>query len=238
MEGRPKAWPAVLFVAVVLSLAGLATVGPGFVSTPVPPAERPEVAQPSTDPSPVAVATPGAEGATSPSARIFDQLFLILSVLIGLAVAAVLGYLAYRGIRILLVERVQRREIESRRAEQPTDPDREAEQLQGAVRAGLADLDDGGDPRRAVIACWLRLEQVAAASGAGRLVGDTPADLVARLLARHRVAGSALEQLASAYRQARYAPAQVAEELATRARQALREIAAELGAPTGGTVAR
>ncbi len=55
-----------------------------------------------------------------------------------------------------------------------------------AVDAGLADLDDG-DPRAAVIACWVRLEEAAAAAGTPREPGDTPGELVLRLLAGHQV---------------------------------------------------
>ena len=83
-------------------------------------------------------------------------------------------------------------------------------------------------PRRAVIACWLRLEHAAAGSGTPRLAADTTADLVARLLAVHKVGEPALGRLAGAYRQARYAPHEVDESLRDTARRALAEVDAEL----------
>ncbi|WP_433541654.1 DUF4129 domain-containing protein [Streptosporangium sandarakinum] len=101
-------------------------------------------------------------------------------------------------------------------------------EIRAALRAGLADLDAGGDPRRAVIACWLRLEHAAAGAGTPRLASDTPAELVARLLAGHRVGEPALNRLAAAYRLARYAPHEVTGSLRAEARAALAEVDAEL----------
>ncbi|MFF0309776.1 DUF4129 domain-containing protein [Streptosporangium sp. NPDC004379] len=101
-------------------------------------------------------------------------------------------------------------------------------EIRAALRAGLADLDAGGDPRRAVIACWLRLEHAAAGAGTPRMAADTPAELVARLLAGHRVGGPALDRLAAAYRRARYAPHEVTVSLRAEARAALAEVDAEL----------
>ena len=61
-----------------------------------------------------------------------------------------------------------------------------AEDVVAALDAGLADLSDtDADPRRAVIACWVRLEQAAAAAGTPAQPGDSPTDLVARLLHEH-----------------------------------------------------
>ncbi|GAA4084897.1 DUF4129 domain-containing protein [Nonomuraea soli] len=96
------------------------------------------------------------------------------------------------------------------------------ELVRAAVRAGLQELDAGDDPRKAVIACWLRLEHEAAEAGAPRLVGDTPEELVARLLADHDE--DALRRLMGAYHLARYAPHEVSEELRSAARRALQQL--------------
>ncbi|MFI6818133.1 DUF4129 domain-containing protein [Nonomuraea sp. NPDC050328] len=110
----------------------------------------------------------------------------------------------------------------------PAVRDEAGEQARAAVRAGLAELDAEGDPRRAVIACWLRLERAAAEAGVPRLATDTPGDLVTRLLAglpsSAGVDGAALERLYDAYRQARYAPHEVPEALRTTARAALAQV--------------
>src|SRR5262249_35437498 len=60
--------------------------------------------------------------------------------------------------------------------------------VRAAVDEGLHGLDESdADPRRAIIACWVRLEQAAAAAGTSRAAGETSTDLVARVLAGHRV---------------------------------------------------
>src|SRR6266545_35995 len=55
-------------------------------------------------------------------------------------------------------------------------------------------------------------------------------DLVAKLLAEQRVSGAVLDRFATVYRQARYAPHEVGTELRDEARQALRQLDAELAA--------
>jgi hypothetical protein len=115
------------------------------------------------------------------------------------------------------------------------DPD-QARRLRAAIDEGLSELaETDADPRRAVIACWVRLERAAAAAGTGREPGDTSSDLVGRVLARHRVSREVLATLAALYREARFAPHDVPPSTRDRARAALRQIRDELGAArTGG----
>ncbi|GIH09953.1 hypothetical protein Rhe02_80200 [Rhizocola hellebori] len=81
-----------------------------------------------------------------------------------------------------------------------------AAEVVAAVEAGLLELDESDtDPRRAVIACWVRLERAAAAAGTPREPGDTSTDLVLRLLGSHRLSEHVLTAFADLYRQARYA---------------------------------
>ncbi|MFB9884283.1 DUF4129 domain-containing protein [Planobispora siamensis] len=112
-------------------------------------------------------------------------------------------------------------------------PQETRREVRRALHAGLAGLDTDDDPRRAVIACWLRLERAAAAAGTPRTAADTPADLVARLLAAHRVGQGALDRLAQAYRRARYSPHEVDDSLREQARRALTRVDAELAAVSG-----
>lgn len=110
-----------------------------------------------------------------------------------------------------------------------------AEEVVAALDAGLIDLSDADlDPRRAVIACWLRLEQAAAAAGTPRQATDTPTDLVTRLLGEHNVSGDVLASFADVYREARYATHTVDERMREQARFALQRLRAEL---TAGVVA-
>jgi hypothetical protein len=141
-----------------------------------------------------------------------------------LVVGAGLGFLVW-----YLTTHLGRRHTD--RADEPEEsvaaPARE--QVLAAVDAGLVELaDDDADPRRAVIACWVRLEQAAAAAGTPREPGDTPAELVTRLLEAHRVSSGVLYALAEVYRIARYATHVVDAGMRDQARGALGQLRAEL----------
>ena len=106
-----------------------------------------------------------------------------------------------------------------------------AEDLVAALDAGLEELSDTDrDPRRAVIACWVRLEQAAAAAGTARLPGDSPTDLVGRLLREQRVDAGVLAALLEVYRQARYATHTVDDQMRAQAVSALQRLRFDLGA--------
>jgi hypothetical protein len=113
-----------------------------------------------------------------------------------------------------------------------------AQQLRAAVEVGLSDLSDGTDPRRAVIACWLRLEALAERAGAARQPADTPSDLVTRMLDEQLLGTGAgrraVEELAAVYRLARYAPHPVGEDARDTARAALERLRTELLHPAAG----
>jgi Domain of unknown function (DUF4129) len=110
-------------------------------------------------------------------------------------------------------------------------PQPPADELVAALDAGLEELlDTDRDPRRAVIACWVRLEQAAAAAGTPRHPGDSPTDLVSRLLAEQRVDARVLSALRDVYREARYATHTVDDRMRAEARAALQRLRADLGA--------
>lgn len=110
-----------------------------------------------------------------------------------------------------------------------------AEQEQAVIKAldaGLTELSDRDtDPRRAVIACWVRLEAAAAEAGTPRDPGDSPTDLVARLLSAHRVSRPVLDRFARVYREARYATLPVGDDDRQIARDALAQMRRELTQP-------
>ncbi|SBT52008.1 DUF4129 domain-containing protein [Micromonospora auratinigra] len=119
-----------------------------------------------------------------------------------------------------------------------------AREVVAALDAGLEELDDRAtDPRTAVIACWVRLEEAAEEAGVPRRAGDTPTDLVGRLLTGDPAAGvpaiasvDVLDGFAHVYREARYATHTVDERMRDQARAALRRLRGELTslAATGG----
>jgi hypothetical protein len=82
-----------------------------------------------------------------------------------------------------------------------------------------------------VIACWVRLEEAAAAAGTPREPGDTPSELVLRLLGEHQVSAPVLYQLAEVYRLARYATHTVDTTMRDHARAALGQLRDELTRP-------
>lgn len=103
------------------------------------------------------------------------------------------------------------------------------EQVRAAVDEGLSDLDVSDmDPRRAVIACWARLEAAAEAAGTKREPGDTSTDLVARLLTEHAITASVLAGFAAVYREARFATHVIDVQMREQARAALIQVRDEL----------
>lgn len=106
------------------------------------------------------------------------------------------------------------------------------EEVMAALAQGLAELDEG-DPRQAVIACWVRLERAAEDAGVQRKPGDTPTDLVVRLLSGRSVNSAVLNDFATVYREARYSPHPIDTGTRDQARAALRVLRDELGAGSG-----
>ncbi len=106
--------------------------------------------------------------------------------------------------------------------------------LDAAAGAALAALDEGTDPRQAVIAAWLGLEQAAARAGTQRRPAETPGELAQRLLAGHAVSPVTLARLAGLYREARYSRHVVDERMRAEARRALERLRRELTAAVGG----
>jgi hypothetical protein len=159
----------------------------------------------------------------------------LLNALCVAVVVAVVGGLIWFLVRDRLAARRRPLFVEEEPA-QPMTPRREA--VLAAVDAGLSDLDArDSDPRRAVIACWVRLEQAAAAAGTPRQPGDSPTDLVARLLSAHQVSARVLLALAEVYRIARYATHVVDSGMRDQARAALRQLRDELTTSRSGPLA-
>ncbi|MEV4830290.1 DUF4129 domain-containing protein [Micromonospora sp. NPDC049257] len=154
--------------------------------------------------------------------------------LLGLAILAAVGYLAWTLLRGAL--RRTTRAVPAARARRTAEGT--AREVVAALDAGLEELDDADtDPRTAVIACWVRLEEAATEAGVPRLTGDTPTDLVTRLLRGDPAAGvpaiasaDVLDGFAHVYREARYATRSVDARMRDQARGALRRLRGELTA--------
>lgn len=185
-----------------------------------------EEAPPLLPPSPEAVARPSATPAEA-GGELPDWTGTAALVLLGILGVLVIALVSWALLRQTMSRRGNRKGRRDPRRPEP----RTAEDLVAALDAGLQELSDTDrDPRRAVIACWVRLEQAAAAAGTPRHAGDSPTDLVARLLAEQRVDAGVLTPFAAVYRQARYATHTVDDQMRQQARSALERLRADLGA--------
>jgi hypothetical protein len=148
--------------------------------------------------------------------------------LLALCVAVVLGVGALL-LRTLLRGRLLGRRETLHPETRPTPPTETAREVREALDEGLADLDAmDSDPRRVVIACWVRLERAAAEAGTPRAVGDTSTELVARLLSTSQVSAGVLDAFAAVYREARFATHTVDIGMRDQARAALTQLRDEL----------
>lgn len=119
----------------------------------------------------------------------------------------------------------------------PAVPAVHAAEVAAALDAGLAELTDmDRDPRRAVIACWVRLEEAATAAGTPRQPSDAPGDYVLRLLSTQAVSRKVLDRFASVYRHARYGASPVDEAMRELAISSLSRLRTELTARVGTAV--
>jgi hypothetical protein len=218
-------WPlaAVLVLLFVTSLAAtrsqpqLDQIKPDSTETTPPPL------------LPTAVPSAGKAGAqeNTPAGGLPDWVGTVALVLLCVIGVIVLGIV----VVALLRDQAKRRAKRKGRLARKTAPSRTADELVAALDAGLEELSDTDrDPRRAVIACWVRLEQAAAAAGTPRHPGDTPTDLVGRLLAEQQVDSRVLAALLEVYRQARYATHTVDDQMRRQAVDALQRLRADLGA--------
>lgn len=210
-------------------MAGALLTGPQVVRLPVAehsvvPAvpESREIPTPSAPPT----ATPGASGRFGDSPWLATVMTVLAALILG-AGAVAAAWLLYRHRHRLRLARAVS-------VEQAPAKDERAgggQAVTAAVRAGLEELDDeDGDPRRTVIACWVRLETAATSAGVERRPDDAPADLVTRLLRSYDVDPNVLQGLAGLYRRARYAPADVDVGMRAQARDLLERLRAELSA--------
>jgi hypothetical protein len=225
MTGLRRYGPLIAVVALLLGAAFAATLASPQIHRAPLGITGPHLADTPPDVSTDAPTAPPQDGPPQPTDQPGAPAWLTLLaqglclVLVVAAVAFLIWYL--------------RRQVRNRPVPEPeagtVSEEQAREEVLAAVDAGLVELaDDETDPRRAVIACWVRLEQAAAAAGTPRQPGDTPTELVTRLLAAHRVSAAVLYALAEVYRLARYATHTVDSGMRDQARAALGQLRAEL----------
>lgn len=222
-----RRWGAPAAVAAILVAAWFAAWY-SSVSVKKLPSLRLSQPPPELEPSqaPPASQFAGTSGGSAAGTSLRIVLYVLLGI-VGLGLLAVVGSLVRLWLRSL--DRTKPRLLVWRdRPEALAQRGDEVEVL-AAVDAGLAELSDtDGDPRRAVIACWVRLERAAAAAGTPRAPGDSPTDLVARLLGAHQVSRQVLSALARVYREARFTTHPIDQRMRQTAVDALRQVRTEL----------
>lgn len=146
---------------------------------------------------------------------------LILLALFGAVLALLLS------VRFVILRRRLRGDAKLRSspavlATQEIEPD--PDEVATALADSLAGLD-AGSPRNAVVACWIRLEDLATSRGLPRQPADTPSEFVARALEAYALDASALERLADLYREARFSVHPLTEAHRAEARTCLERLA-------------
>jgi uncharacterized membrane protein len=238
MDRTISRWLPVLAVGTVLGIGAIAasTSSPEITNLPVPPLNTTKAPPSLQATQPTALPTVQPDASEGSSFVIPDWITYTAAVLCVLIVAGLIFSLVWYLLRNNTPQQKPRLFVEPQAAK-PLVPST-GDEVIAAVDAGLVELSDtDADPRRAVIACWVRLERAAAAAGTPRLIGDSPTELVTRLLEGHQVSRRTLEGLAEVYREARYATRPVDERSRQAAIEALRQLRAELaGVVEGGAV--
>jgi Domain of unknown function (DUF4129) len=218
--------------------------------------EAAETAQP----SPTVVVAPPAEfpvpGALPPEVFVFEEdsgapgwLRWAIALLL-LAALVTVGVSLARALRNMgRLRRPRRRaadpEPDKRAEEAPGEPSEadEAALARRAVEAALEPLRDPTDPRGAVIAAYVRMQDVLAERELGRRSPEAPREYLARLLGEGGMPESSLTALTEMFEEARFslhpipdsAPGRAAGELErTRSALATLDVSAQAGGRTRG----
>jgi hypothetical protein len=230
-----RRWLPLLAVAALLTAAFVASAlaDPQFdIRPPVQPQES--AGQPTGASAGAAQPTPSGTGAVqTPAAKeplIPPWVESVVFAMVLMIVLVIVVFLVWYVIR----DTIQARGRPLTTEPAPPGPASRVADVAAALDAGLDELGrDGSDPRSVVIACWVRLEEAAAAAGTPRRPSDAPADYVLRLLADHQVSRTVLDRFAGVYRQARYDSGPVDASMRGEAVAALEHLRAELNVGAG-----
>jgi hypothetical protein len=145
-------------------------------------------------------------------------------------------------LALLLIALMVRREVRRRRRRRrrlreasgtragPSDL-AEAQVVATTLLAATGDLTQtlrSGEPRNAIVACWVALEDVCAGIGLVRVASETSMEFTTRVVATYSVADEPIDALAALYREARFSEHLLTEEHRDRAVDALTALTAQL----------
>jgi hypothetical protein len=227
---RPPGGPAPWVVGA--GLAGLALLTVVTASGPVQVLSASGSATGTGTPSPPPSAPPTSPTATTPTTGPFADLSQLPSLppavvaVIQLVVAGLCLWIVYLILRYAWrnAPRMSSRTVPLRPLQPlPALPD----ELVDTADARLALLKEG-EPRNAIVACWVDLEDSASAAGLPRHPAETAAEYTIRVLHTWDIAPAALGGLAELYREARYSRHPVTEEHRARAIERLTTVQQDL----------
>ena len=162
--------------------------------------------------------TPGVTGAARPGD---NSAALPLGLLFG-AIAVLVVAFAF----LALIRAIRKPRLPGGVTVAPFTPLDEAEELAEAVEAGSQALEEEGDAREAVIACYAAMEQAVQGFGFARPLADTPEDMLRRATEKNLVPPGPAARLTELFREARFSRHAITETLRDEARTALAEIGA------------
>jgi Domain of unknown function (DUF4129) len=120
--------------------------------------------------------------------------------------------------------------LAARRAQPDRARERVRETLEEVIEDTLDDLRAEADPRRAVIACYARLERALAAAGFGRRRAETQVEHLARILGELDIGTRSVRRLTDLYQRAKFSQHEVDVGMKEEAIAALVEVRDELRA--------
>jgi len=208
--------------ALLLWVSAAGSVSP--VRTPTTDFALPKASPPPVTPTPTPTATATTSTTTAPQGlgSFWEGFAAVFTVVVVVAMVVTL---------VILVVSLQRRLTRSRvdtpvRAVVEEPPDLPATLVHGAAQRAAA-LGEGS-PRNGIVACWLSLEQAAAAAGVPRDPAETSAEFTSRVLATYTVDRTAIVTLSRLYREARFSSHVMDEKARESATAALSALHADL----------
>ena len=141
------------------------------------------------------------------------------------------GWVAFAIVGLLVATMIAaivlRAQVSRRRLAAMAGPNQRLVEL---LEVTLADLEGQPDPRRAVIAAWIRMEEGFAGAGLPRLPAEAPLEYAARVLERANVRPESIQRLADLFERAKFSRHEIDEGMRAAAIEAVTVIRAELDA--------
>lgn len=160
-----------------------------------------------------------------------DAISLLFQGLVGIFAAIILVWLAWAMLAAFRSRRRRRTALE--RVVVPDHHSYDAfledahRELVTATQDQLAALQ-GGEPRNAIVACWVALEDAVERAGVARDPAETSTEFTERVVHRVTLDGRAVGDLAALYREARFSQHPMAEQHRERAIALLTRLAEQL----------